>query len=85
MLSCWRISKPGALIGVTEGHDKHQFTSKYCHQHCREAVVSSFPIEYDDSIMMISTDALGIVSIGYMHVDTADEIEIDWVEQKPWQ
>jgi len=85
MLPYWWIVKHGALSGVTEENDKLQFTSKHCHQHCTKAAVSSFSIEYDDSILTFGTDPRWIGVIGSMHVNAAHEIEIDWVERIPWQ
>jgi hypothetical protein len=85
MLPYWWIVKHGALSGVTEENDKLQFTSKHCHQHCTKAAVSSFSIEYDDSILKFGTDPRWIGVIGSMHVSAAHEIEVDWVERIPWQ
>jgi hypothetical protein len=85
MLPYWWIVKHGALSGITEENDKLQFTSKHCHQHCTKAAVSSFSIEYDDSILKFGTDPRWIGVIGSMHVSAAHEIEIDWVERIPWQ
>ena len=85
MLPYWWIVKHGALSGVTEENDTLQFTSKHCHQHCTKAAVSSFSIEYDDSILKFGTDPRWIGVIGSMHVNAAHEIEIDWVERIPWQ
>jgi hypothetical protein len=81
----WWIVTHGALSGVTEENDMLQFTSKHCHQHCTNTVVSSFSIEYDNSILIFSTDPQRIGVIGSIHVNAVHKIEIDWVEQIPWQ
>jgi hypothetical protein len=42
-------------------------------------------IEYDDCILKFSTDPQWIGVIGSMHENVPHEIEMDWVEQIPWQ
>ena len=74
MLPYWWIVKHGALRGITEEGDKLQFTSKHCHQHCTKAVVSSFSIEYDDSILNSGTDPQWIRLIESMHINVVGEI-----------
>ncbi|KAF8241173.1 hypothetical protein K440DRAFT_575346, partial [Wilcoxina mikolae CBS 423.85] len=49
------------------------------------AAVSSCSIEYDDSIHKFGTDPQWIGVIGFMHINAAVEMEIDWVERIPWQ
>jgi hypothetical protein len=56
MLPYWWIVKHWAHSGVTDDEDTLLFTSKHCHQHRTTAEVSSFSIEYDDSILKFSTD-----------------------------
>jgi hypothetical protein len=48
-------------------------------------VVSSFSIEYDDSILKFGTNPQWIGVIGSMGVNAANELEIDWVERIPPQ
>jgi hypothetical protein len=81
----WWIVKHGALSGVTEENNTLQFTSKHGHQHCTKAAVSSFSIEYDDSILKFGTNLQWIRVIGSMHFNAVHEIEIDWVKRIPWQ
>ena len=50
MLPYWWIVKHGALSGIIEENDKLQFTSKHYHQNCTKVAISSFSIEYDNSI-----------------------------------
>jgi hypothetical protein len=85
ILPYWWIVKDGALSEVTEENDTLQYTLKHSHQHCTNAVVYSFSIEYDDSILKFGTDPRWIDVIGSIHVNTVHEIEIDWVEYIPWQ
>jgi hypothetical protein len=85
MLPYWWIVKHGALSGVTEENHKLQFPWQQCHQHCTKAAVSSFSIEYDDSILKFGMDSRWIGISSSMHVSAAHEIEMDWVERIPWQ
>jgi hypothetical protein len=80
MFPYWWIVKHGALSGVTEENDMLQFTSKHCHQNCTKAVVASFSIEYDDSILKFGINPRWIGVIGSMHVNAAHIFGIDWVE-----
>ena len=50
-----------------------------------KAAVSLFSIEYNDSILIFGTHPHWIGVIDSLHVNVAHEIEIDWVEQIPWQ